>query len=98
MLPVGSPANGKEMWDYLGKRHGLRDGNKEGRIDQRRIQEGELEVSWEGSHGCKVKSEKQILGYLGNKDNLLFLSCNSFSSLRVNHSKIKDLAKKLSCK
>lgn len=80
VFPVGSPASGKEMWDYLGKRHGLRDGNKEGRIDQKRIWEGELEVSW------KEKSKKQILGYLGSKDKLHFLSCSSFPSLRVSHS------------
>lgn len=80
VFPVGSLASGKEMWDYLGKRHGLRDGNKEGRIDQKRIWEGELEVSW------KEKSKKQILGYLGSKDKLPFLSCSSFPSLRVSHS------------
>lgn len=31
VFPVGSLARGKQMWDYVGKRHGLRDGNKEGR-------------------------------------------------------------------
>lgn len=31
VFPVGSLASGKKMWDYLGKRHDLREGNKEGR-------------------------------------------------------------------